>query len=524
MTLDNIEKSRFDSQYDAVVIGAGMGGLMAGVNLANKGKKVLVLEQHNVPGGFATTFVRGKYEFEATLHEMLDVDTPERNGYVRQILNELGIENDFKRVPEAYVLIIPEQNLNVEVPFGIENFIDTVAREVPGVRKKLENYMDICKDMYYGINYLIQCEKEKKMPSKFKLITRYKNLIKYAYKTVKEVEDEFDFPEKAKSIINAYWCYQGPSLDVLTFTIWGYMLYGYIETGAYVPKNRSHMLSCSISERIKQLGGQVELNCKVDKIHVNNGKVEGIELSDGTKIKTNCVFSNAHPEIVYGKMITPKEQVPEYAIKKVNAQRNTCSSIAIYLGLDASPEEMGIKYYQYLISDTMDTKEIHDSLFTTNPKPFLSAVCLDKAVPGATGKGICQLTISWMVMGDVFKNIKPENYEEFKESFGEKMIDIFEKTTGANIREHIEEVEMVTPITWNRYTGAYRGQIFGYEQTPWDSVGCRLVACVQERKHNIKGMYFVGGCSESTHGYTSIIRLTDITVKRAIKEMEEENK
>jgi len=55
---------------DVVVVGAGLGGLGAALELARQGVKVLVLEQHNLPGGFATSFVRGRFEFEPSLHQM----------------------------------------------------------------------------------------------------------------------------------------------------------------------------------------------------------------------------------------------------------------------------------------------------------------------------------------------------------------------------------------------------------------------------------------------------------------------
>lgn len=67
-------------KYDVIVVGAGNGGLSAALWLAKRGKKVLVIEKHNLPGGCATSFVRGNYEFEATLHELCQMGTGEGEG------------------------------------------------------------------------------------------------------------------------------------------------------------------------------------------------------------------------------------------------------------------------------------------------------------------------------------------------------------------------------------------------------------------------------------------------------------
>ena len=85
--------------YDIIIIGAGLGGLTAGAKLAREGKKVLLIEQHNQPGGCATTFRKGDFTFEVGLHEM---DGPSQRDMKNRIFNELGVFNnvEFIKVPE----------------------------------------------------------------------------------------------------------------------------------------------------------------------------------------------------------------------------------------------------------------------------------------------------------------------------------------------------------------------------------------------------------------------------------------
>ena len=59
-------------KYDAVVIGAGNGGLAAACRMAKGGKKTLLVERHNLPGGCASSFRRGRFEFETALHEICE--------------------------------------------------------------------------------------------------------------------------------------------------------------------------------------------------------------------------------------------------------------------------------------------------------------------------------------------------------------------------------------------------------------------------------------------------------------------
>ena len=113
-------------KYDAVVIGAGNGGLVAAVRLLQGGAKTLLVEKHNLPGGFATSFRRGRFEFEASLHELNDFGTADNAGDVRDLFDALGVTDkiEWMQIPEAYRVISRAEKLDATMPFGVKEFID----------------------------------------------------------------------------------------------------------------------------------------------------------------------------------------------------------------------------------------------------------------------------------------------------------------------------------------------------------------------------------------------------------------
>ena len=140
---------------DVAVIGAGLGGLSAALKLASEGARVLLLEQHNLPGGFATSFVRGRFEFEVSLHELSDVGPSDNKGAVRRFLeDEAGVEVEFLPVPEAYHLILPESGINIRIPFGVQPFIETIAGAVPGSLKPLTRYLKLCREVARALSFI----------------------------------------------------------------------------------------------------------------------------------------------------------------------------------------------------------------------------------------------------------------------------------------------------------------------------------------------------------------------------------
>jgi ferredoxin-NADP reductase/phytoene dehydrogenase-like protein len=491
----------FDDAYDCIVVGAGNGGLAAALKLAREGARVLLLEQHTLPGGFATSFVRGRFEFEPSLHELSNVGSPEDPGFVRKFLvGEGEADFGFVPVPEAYHLILTEKGVNLRIPFGLENFVETVARAVPGSREPLERYLAACKGVFDGISYV---GRMKGKPDGRVLMEQYPAFLATAGYTVEEVTRTFGFPEAALDLIYPYWCYIGLPVNRLAFTIWALVLYDYLLRGAHVPKERSHGMSAAVDARIRALGGQTGYGVKVAKILTEEGRVTGVETASGERIRTRYVLSNASPSLVYTRLIDPPEAVPEGAFKLANARKTGASAFVVYLGLDCPPEALNIESYGYFIGPDMDTQMAYENFNALEPPRMQATICLNQANPGCSFPGTTILSMTALAGPDAWKDVKPEHYVKAKETFARAMIDQFNRALGCSLWEHIEEVEIAAPPTFARYTGAFKGTIYAYEQDPWDSVVARALAAPQERF--IRGLDFVGGAAPMGGGYESTL-------------------
>jgi phytoene dehydrogenase-like protein len=501
-----------NEHYKVIIIGAGNGGLVAAARLALAGIKVLLIEQHNLPGGFASSFVRGRFEFETSLHEMADFGSVSNPGAIRFLFNKLGVDAEFLEVPEAYRII--SKDLDVIMPFGIENFLNEIEKQVPGCRESVENFFKLGEDISAAFAYI---GKSRGNPDQKVLIKDYSNFLKTASYSALKVEEALGIPKKARDILNAYWAYLGLPISRINFTIFVAMINTYIKRGAYIPKYRSTEFTVALDKRIRELGGEIMYNTRVEKILVENGKVIGVETSNGDKIKTNYIISNASQTLVYNNLIYPKSEVPEIAYKEVNSRIHGLSAFVVYLGLDTSAEELGINEYSYFIMDDMDTANLYDQWNELGVPKGQATVCLNVAIPDCSPPGTSILYITTLFKPEAWKDVKPEDYVEVKNRIADGLITDFENALGISIREHIEEIEIASPETFARFTRSYNGIIYGYEPESWDSLVPRLMMMGD---HNyIKGLEFAGGFGRRCHGYSSALKDGEMAALLVLNEL-----
>ena len=362
-----------DRQYDIIVIGAGNGGLSAAASACSRGFRTLLIEQHNLPGGFATSFRRGRFEFEPALHELCDVGEPDAREEVGALIDSYGAKVDWVRLPEAYRLIIcgeGEEKIDAVMPFGKEAYIDKMEEYVPGSRESMEKFFYLA-DCIMAANAAVAAAGGKADPKV--MMKEHPDFLKCANYPTAVVLRKLKMPLKAQKILSAYWCYMGVNMEDLEFGFYAALVHKYIVNAAYIPRYRSHELSVAMDRTIRERGGTILYNTLATKILMEEGAPVGVETTHGT-FYARHIIPDISPNAVFGDMMDGGKDLPEAHIRAVNARKIGGRGYCVYVGLNRTAEELGVREYSYFISELSDTVKEQELAGTFREHPMQATI------------------------------------------------------------------------------------------------------------------------------------------------------
>lgn len=493
------------TNYDLIVVGGGCGGLTAAACAAKEGKKVLLLEKNDTVGGALSSFTRGRFEFDVGVRSILGAT--HNNGDVKRIFDFLGISQRIHWVDlsESYRIItrsVDGKTVDAVLPFGENAFIAALEKYVPGSRRSVERLFALFKDVYDGFSFIENLDGALDTKS-FKLLKKsHGNFVRTASYSVDEVFEKLLIPQKARDILNALWMYYCVDTSELQFSQYALFMYTFIVQGAQIPKNGSYEIAVALCEAIEENGGEIRCCTPVDRILFENNKANAVLLKNGEKLFGNNIICNCSPYTAYSKMIKRKNIVDD-EIKRVNASSFGARAACVYIGLNRSPEELGIKDYSVYITETSDTKKQSKLMRAIDSNNTLIAVCPNAGISGKSAPGTCILTLTTFYTDNSWGNVEAETYFDKKEALAAKLISLYENATGNVIRNNIEELEVATPLTFSRYLSTPQGSVLGFSSESYNSLLSRL--STEKSDFNGNGPVFCGGTGTLLSGVHSSI-------------------
>lgn len=454
---------------DTIIIGSGAGGLSAGVCLSREGQEVLVLEQHDVPGGWCHSFYLNGYRFTPGVHYIGLLGKGESTN---ELYAGLGIANDlvfYQMNKNAYEHCwIGEERF--DYPADFEELKSRLSERFPEEKKNIEKYLDMVKTVSYQLQLI------PKMSGFWDNITipfRTKYLGKYGLFSLKRVIDWYIDDPLLKQILNIQCGDHGLPPGRASFPLHCAIMDHY-SSGGFYPVGGGGSLVKAMTNAVKKHGGTIKTKSGVKRILLEGDKKKkaiGVELENGEKIYAKRVISNADPSKTYLGMVG-KENLSNKLQKKLSKTKYSCTSIMLFLTVDMDVKAAGLDSGNIWITPDRDTDELYEEMMQEdiskgNAFDGFFVSCTTLKDPISFDGRYHTLEVITYIGNDTFKkfnNERSKEYLDFKEYLTEKMIKTLEKVL-PGVRPNIVHKDLGTPMTNEYFINSTDGSVYGTEKT-----------------------------------------------------------
>jgi len=434
-------------KYDVIIIGGGLGGLTAGAKLAKEGRRILLVEQHDRPGGCASTFKRKDFIMEVGLHEMDGLDSRDMK---TRIFRDLGVfdEVSFLKVPEFYRFV--NGRYDFVMSHDPEQATAALIEIFPSEEKGIRTY--------------------------FERILNARKIIKESAgepeRNVGEYLDSIINDEDLKLILLGNLGYFHDDPYTLSLNYYSVAQGSYFSGGGNYIQGGSQVLSNFLSDSIKKNGGKVLLKHLVTDILMDGEQVTGIEYqAAGNKdLSTIKAFGN---EIILNASIPsllsfnlPASYL-ETLKNELSVRRVGASLLTVYFGFNKSLTEINSENYSYFLYDhsvqgQSDIKNNNCGAFEQRSFTFVDYSQVDSrlAPEGKSVGAVCCIDYP-----DQWEGFSKEEYRQKKEEVAQIFMDKLEALL-PGFRDAVEYYEVGTSLTVERYTLNPKGAVYGFAQSP----------------------------------------------------------
>lgn len=487
-------KTAPDGPWDTIVIGSGMGGMTTAAMLTKLGHRVLVLEQHYVPGGFTHAFRRKGYVWDVGVHAIGEVSEKSMPGRLLKMLTDgrlewasLGKIYETFRFPDGVEINFPDNpkqfRANLLAAFPEEEVaIDAYLAAVKRIGREMKGY------------YLSRALPGWMIPAARLMMARpaEKSLARITADVIDELTDN----PRLKAVFAAQWGYYGSPPSRSSFAMQALVVRHFLHGGFY-PVGGSAKIAEELLRTVVDGGGWTRINADVDKILIEGGKAVGVKLSDGAEIRARRVVSAAGIRATVERML-PEEYHRKDWSEKIRSLAPASAHVCLYIGFKGDIRAAGVGSHNLWLYNTWDVEqEVWD---ISDPDSIEDAPILYCSFPSLkdpehdpgteqrhTGEVVT--FVDW----DLFERWQDsrwkkrgEDYEAFKAKITAALLKQLNAAV-PGLADLIDYVELSSPLSTDHFCRPIRGSIYGLEPTPE-----RFATPWLRPRSPISGLFFSG--------------------------------
>jgi all-trans-retinol 13,14-reductase len=461
--------------FDVIIIGSGTGGMSAASFLAQAGKRVLLLEQHNVLGGFTHTFERTGYAWDVGLH------------YVGQVHIEGTVLNKvFRYISKDKLKWAPLDDIYDRAVLGNEEYEFPRGRE--NLKAKLKEYFPKEKDTISIDKYFSLLDETQNLGSGYylektlppflsKIFGNFlrRSTLKFSDKTTLEVLRGITDNPKLIGVLTVQYGDFGLEPSKSSFYMHALLVNHYMEGAAYPVGGASKLAEC-IVPIIEESGGVALRQAEVHEIIVENNKAIGVSMKDGESFYAKTIVSATGIVSTYSHLL-PKGVSKRHELDKLIGELEPATSHAgLYVGIKESSTKLKLQKCNYWIFpqqyDHDRGRAEYKDFNCTIPVSFVSFPWAKDPLAEKTHPGRSTAEVVILVPYDWFKkweNTKwqkrGEEYKALKEELAQQMFEQLYRVA-PQLKGKIDYYEVSTPLSTRHFSLHAQGEIYGIAHSP----------------------------------------------------------
>jgi all-trans-retinol 13,14-reductase len=463
--------ARLAPDYDAIVIGSGMGGLTTAAILSDLGRKVCVLEQHYTAGGFTHSYERAGYEWDVGVHYIGEVGAATRTRKMFDYLSNGQLE--WAPMADEYDrFYVGDKVFNAVA--GKDEFRNNLIRQFPNETQAIDQYMrllDRTGDALSAFGMGRGMSKLQRFAMKpwtaWKLRGAFRRIT---YDVLSDLTDDQDLI----ATLCGQWGDMGMPPRRSPFMAHAMIARHYLY-GGYYPVGGSWRMAETIIPKIQAAGGEVFTYAKVEQILVENGRVAGVEMKDGHRIRCDCIISSAGVDNTFNHLLPEDVAIKSGYRQRLTSVTPSMAHLGVYIGLKGTAEELGLPKTNFWIYPGNNYDKAVDA-FMDNPDAPFPVVYI--SFPSAKDPdyenrhpGTATIEIVAPAPYERFEKWREEtwgkrgdDYEALKEALGSRLMEtLYDKLP--HLRGKVDYYEVSTPLSTNWFGGYQRGELYGLEHS-----------------------------------------------------------
>lgn len=445
--ISSASEAESDQEFDVIVIGAGIGGLVTATQLAAKGISVLVLERYLIPGGSAGYFERAGYRFDVGASMIFGFGDRGTTNLLTRAL--AAVNQHLETIPDPVQIHyhLPD-GLDLKVHRDYEKFLQELSRYFPQEREGIERFYGECWKVFNCLNSmeLLSLEEPRYLARSFlRHPLACLGLVKYLPQNVGDLASRWiQDPALLKFIDMECYCWSVVPGDRTPMINAGMVFSDRHYGGINYPKGGVGQIAQKLVTGLEAAGGQIHYKARVTKILQAGGRAIGVELASGKTYRAKRIVSNTTRWDTFGNLLPT---VPKSEQKWRRRYQKSPSFLNLHLGVDAAVLAPGTECHHILLEDWQQMEAAEGTIFVSIP----TLLDPDLAPPGR--HIIHTFTPSWL---EDWQNLPSQAYHQQKAAAAQRLIQRLEKLF-PGLEAAIEHQEIGTPRSHRRFLGRQDG-------------------------------------------------------------------